>query len=78
LRRKAEQFGHVTVFSPARVRELTEAAGLTIEFLSGAYFMRHKGFVCENFRTWLKFNLKWGETFPGWPGEIHWLARKPN
>ncbi len=78
LRRTAEQFGHVSVFSPARLRELTEAAGLTIEFISGAYFMRHKGFVCENFRAWLKFNLKWGKTFPGWPGEIHWLARKPN
>jgi SAM-dependent methyltransferase len=77
LRRSAERFGHVSVFSPARVRELAEKAGLTIEFLSGAYFMRHKGFVCENSRSWLRFNLKWGRTFPWWPGEIHWLARKP-
>jgi SAM-dependent methyltransferase len=77
LRRTAERFGHVTVFSPARVRALAESAGLTIEFISGAYFMRHKGFICENSRTWLKFNVRWGRIFPWWPGEIHWLARKP-
>ncbi len=77
LHRTAQRLGHVTVFSPARVRELAEAAGLTIEFLSGAYFMRHKGFILENSRAWLKFNLKWGRAVPWWPGEIHWLARKP-
>lgn len=77
LRRTAQKFGHVTVFSPARVRALAEAAGLTIEFLSGAYCIRHKGFFLENSRAWLRFNLRWGRAFPWWPGEIHWLARKP-
>lgn len=77
LRRTAQRFGHVTAFSPRRVRELAEAAGLAVEFISGAYFMRHKGFICENSRAWLKFNLRWGRAFPWWPGEIHWLARKP-
>lgn len=77
LRRTAEIFGHVTAFSPARVKELAESAGLTIEFLSGAYCMRHKGFLLENSRAWLKFNLRWGRSFPWWPGEVHWLARKP-
>ena len=67
----------MTAFSPARVRKLAEEAGLQIEFLSGAYFMRHKGFICENSRAWLRFNLWWGRIFPWWPGEIHWLARKP-
>ena len=78
LRQSAQRFGHVTAFSPSRVRQLAKAAGLTIEFLSGAYFMRRKGFVFENSRAWLKFNLRWGRTFPSWPGEIHWLARKPD
>lgn len=77
LRRSAQNLGHVTAFSPERVRQLAESAGLTIEFLSGAYFMRHKGFICENSRSWLRFNLRWGQAFPWWPGEIHWLARKP-
>lgn len=76
LRKTAQRFGHVTVFSPTRVRELVEAAGLQLEFISGAYFMRHKGFICENSRAWLRLNLKWGRAFPWWPGEIHWLARK--
>ena len=77
LRRSAQSLGHVTAFSPERVRQLAESAGLTVEFLSGAYFMRHKGFICENSRSWLRFNLRWGQAFPWWPGEIHWLARKP-
>jgi SAM-dependent methyltransferase len=76
LRRTAQQFGHVTVFSPQRVRALAETAGLTIEFLSGAYCLRHKGFFLENSRAWLRFNLRWGRAFAWWPGEIHWLARK--
>lgn len=77
LRRTAQMFGHVTVFSPARIRRMAAAAGLTIEFISGAYCMRHKGFFLENSRAWLRFNLRWGGAFPWWPGEIHWLARKP-
>ncbi len=76
LRRKAQRLGHVTVFSPQRVHELATDAGLTIEFISGAYLIRHKGFICENSEAWLKFNLRWGRAFPWWPGEIHWLARK--
>ncbi len=76
LRRKAERLGHVTAFSPKRIYEMTAAAGLTIEFISGAHFMRHKGFICENSRAWLRFNIRWGRAFPWWPGEIHWLARK--
>ncbi len=76
IRRTAQMFGHVTVFSPTRVREMVEAAGLKVEFLSGAYCMRHKGFFLENSRAWLRFNLRWGRAFPWWPGEIHWLARK--
>lgn len=77
LRKTAKGLGHVSVFSPTRVRELVADAGLELEFISGAFFMRHKGFVCENYQAWLKFNLWWGQLFPWWPGEIHWLARKP-
>ena len=77
LRKTVKGLGHVSVFSPTRVREFVASAGLELEFISGAFFMRHKGFVCENFRGWLKFNLRWGRLFPWWPGEIHWLARKP-
>jgi hypothetical protein len=77
LRATAAPFGHVSAFSPERVAQLVRSAGLTLEFVSGAFFMRHKGFVLENSRTWLKLNLWWGRTFPSWPGEIYWVARKP-
>jgi SAM-dependent methyltransferase len=78
IRKTAQAFGHVTAFSPQRVKQVVESAGLELEFISGAFFMRHKGFALENSRTWLKLNLLWGKLFPWWPGEIHWLARKPD
>lgn len=77
IRRTAAPMGHVSVFSPARIRKMVKAAGLQLEFLSGAFFLRRKGWQLEDSATWLRFNLAWGRRFPGWPGEIYWLARKP-
>lgn len=77
IRKTAAPMGHVSVFSPARIRRMAREAGLELEFLSGAFFMRRKGWRLENSPRWLRFNLAWGRLFPGWPGEIYWLARKP-
>ncbi len=77
VRRRARPMGHVSVFSPQRVRRMGEAAGLSTEFLSGAFFMRSKGSPLENTPWWMRFNLAWGGAFPSWPGEIYWLMRKP-
>ena len=77
LGRKAKKFGHVTAFSPKRVRDLARQNGLHLEFLSGAFLMRSKGFLLENFAWWLRANLLFGALFPSWPGEIYWLMRKP-
>ena len=77
VRRTAAPMGHVSVFSPARVRRMAKACGLQVEFLSGAFFMRSKGSALENSALWARFNLFWGAVFPGWPGEIYWLMRKP-
>jgi SAM-dependent methyltransferase len=77
VRRTAASMGHVSVFSPARVRRMAKASGLKVEFLSGAFFMRSKGSALENSALWARFNLFWGAVFPGWPGEIYWLMRKP-
>ena len=77
VRRTAAPMGHVSVFSPARVRRMAESCGLEVEFLSGAFFMRSKGNPLENSALWARFNLLWGALFPGWPGEIYWLMRKP-
>lgn len=77
VRQTAGPMGHVSVFSPARVRKMAKEAGLVTEFHSGAFFMRSKGSPLENSAAWMKFNLFWGARFPGWPGEIYWLMRKP-
>jgi SAM-dependent methyltransferase len=77
VRRTAAPMGHVSVFSPARVRRMATICGLQLEFLTGAFFMRSKGSSLENSLLWARFNLLWGALFPGWPGEIYWLMRKP-
>jgi SAM-dependent methyltransferase len=77
IRSKARKFGHVSVFSPKRVRIMAEENGLEVEFLTGAFFMRKKGFFLENTKWWFRFNLWFGSLFPSWPGEIYWILRKP-
>lgn len=77
IRATAGKYGHVSVFSPRRVRDMAAVNGLEVEFLSGAFFMRKKGFFLENYKWWLRFNLWFGAMFPGWPGETYWILRKP-
>jgi len=76
VRKNAGVMGHVSVFSPGRVRRMAREAGLVAEFVSGAFFLRSKGSPLENSASWMRFNLFWGRLFPGWPGEIYWLMRK--
>lgn len=77
LRSNPRPFKHVSAFSPRRVHAMARHAGLEVEFLSGAFFMRKKGFLLENHAWWWRLNLRFGALFPGWPGEIYWLLRKP-
>ncbi len=77
LRRRARPRGHVSVISAARVDAWAKALGLRTEWLSGAFFMRRKGFPLENQSWWLKANLAFGAAFPAWPGELYWSWRKP-
>lgn len=77
IRKSAAPMGHVSVFSPGRVRAMAAANGLTSEFVAGAYLMRSKGNPLENSALWMKFNLLWAGLFPWWPGEVYWLLRKP-
>jgi 2-polyprenyl-3-methyl-5-hydroxy-6-metoxy-1,4-benzoquinol methylase len=77
IRPGQRQFGHVSVFSPERVRAMAAEAGLEVEFLTGAFFMRKKGFFLENAKWWFRFNLWFGGLFPSWPGELYFLLRKP-
>lgn len=76
VRKTAKPMGHVSVFSPERVRRMGELAGCETEFVSGAFLMRSKGSPLENSAAWMRFNLAWGGLFPGWPGEVYWLMRR--
>lgn len=77
VRKTAAPMGHVSVFSPARVRRMAATCGLEVEFMAGAFCIRSKGSSLENSALWARFNLLWGATFPWWPGEIYWMMRKP-
>ncbi len=78
VRRSAAPMGHVSIFSPKRIRSMAAGAGLTAEFVAGAYFLRSKGSPLEHSPLWMRFNLLWGGAFPWWPGEVYWLLRKPS
>lgn len=77
VRKTAAPMGHVSVFSPGRVRRMARECGMSVAFASGAFLMRSKGSALENSAGWARLNLLWGGLFPGWPGEIYWLMRKP-
>ena len=76
LRKHTRKGGHVSAFSPKRVKAMAQKSGLRVEFLSGAFLLRHKGLFLENFAWWARFNLLFGALFPAWPGEIYWMVRK--
>lgn len=77
LRRKAGPGGHVSVISSKLLRRWADELDLQTELLSGAFFMRKKGFALENHHWWLRANLAFGAAFPAWPGELYWAWRKP-
>jgi len=70
------KFGHVSVFSPQRVRNMAKTCGLYLNFISGAFLLRKSGSFLENLKGWLRFNLLWGAFFPALSGEIYWSMRK--
>lgn len=77
IRKKARQFGHVSVFSPERIITMADALGYSVEVLTGAFFLRLSDKNIENSVTWLKFNRWFGKTFPSLGGEIYFKLRKP-
>jgi SAM-dependent methyltransferase len=76
IRLTASKFGHVSVFSPQRIRNMATSSGLYLNFISGAFFLRKSGLFLENIKGWLRFNLLWGAFFPALGGEIYWCMRK--
>ena len=77
LRRKAQPYGHISAFSPRRVKAWAERFGLQEELCRGAFFLRSKRLLLENYRWWVRGNLAFGALFPAWPGELYWSFRTP-
>lgn len=76
IRANPNNNGHVSAFSPKRMKELAATCGFELDFLSGAFMVRASGNWLEDQRWWLNFNLHFAQTFPGWPGETYWVLRK--
>lgn len=76
IRLTADVFGHVSTFSPQRVKSMAEQCGLNLDFLSGTYMLRKRNFFLENYKGWVRLNLLWGALFPAFSGEIYWCLRK--
>jgi hypothetical protein len=76
IRKTAANFGHVSTFSPERVKNMAKQCGLQLDFLSGTYILRKRNFLLENCPFWVRLNLLWGALFPALSGEIYWSMRK--
>jgi SAM-dependent methyltransferase len=76
LKRTAQPFGHVSAFSPQRVRNMAQGAGMACEYAAGAFAVRASGSFLENHVWWLRLNVAFGALMPSWPGEIYWQLRK--
>lgn len=75
LRKKAKPYGHITAFSPARVRAMATGAGMTPDHLWGAFAVRASGLALEDKAWWMRANVRFGALFPWWPGEVYWQFR---
>jgi 2-polyprenyl-3-methyl-5-hydroxy-6-metoxy-1,4-benzoquinol methylase len=76
IRQTAADFGHVSTFSPQRVKSMAKQCGLTLDFITGTFFLRKRNFFLENYKCWIRLNLLWGALFPSLSGELYWEMRK--
>ncbi len=69
-------YDHVSAFSVRRARKMTRSAGLRLDFMSGAYFIRWDGGFLENYSWWFRLNVVFGGLFTSFPSEIYMAVRK--
>lgn len=68
---------HLSVMTPNRIRAFASVEGMSIDLLTGAYFLRWSGSAAENSALWLRANLLWGCLFPALAGEVYFALRLP-
>jgi hypothetical protein len=76
LRRRARNFGHVSILSPERLELFARSEGLRIRFLSGSYLTRNNGRRIENSALWLRLNVAFGSLFPALGSEINFCMSR--
>lgn len=76
IRKTAQPFGHVSVFSPKRVYDMASDLGYRVEVLTGAFLARLSDRPIENSKRWLELNYRFGNMFPSVGGEIYFRLRK--
>ncbi|HUP49338.1 MAG TPA: methyltransferase domain-containing protein [Thermoanaerobaculia bacterium] len=67
---------HLAVITPRRIRTVADREGISVEFVTGAFFLRASSNPLENHRWWLRANLAWGAFFPALGGEVYFALRK--
>jgi SAM-dependent methyltransferase len=75
LQKNAATYGHVSAFSPERIRKMAANADLNVDYASGAFAVRASGSPLEHCAWWLRLNVAFGAALPAWPGEIYWQLR---
>lgn len=76
LRAKAGRFGHVSTFSPARIRRAARELDMRLEHLAGAFAVRLSGRAIENSALWLRLNLAFGTAFPSLGSEVYFMMTR--
>jgi 2-polyprenyl-3-methyl-5-hydroxy-6-metoxy-1,4-benzoquinol methylase len=67
---------HLSVITPARLRNFAKAEHLDLDLLSGAYMLRSSSSPLEDHSWWLRANLAWGAVFPSLGCEVYFALRK--
>ena len=74
---KRKKGQHMHSFWPKGICSLAEKSGLRVEFVTGTYLLRHKGFFLEDHPWWIRINQVWGALFPSLAQELCVQLRKP-
>lgn len=76
LRTNAGKHGHVSAFSPARIRRAAGNLGMHLDHISGAFAVRMSGRAIENNALWLRMNLAFGAGFPSLGSEVYFMMTR--
>jgi SAM-dependent methyltransferase len=74
---KIKRGQHIQALDRGRWKGILRSAGLTPEFMNGAFLIRSSGSPLEDRAWWFRLNVAWGALFPQLANEVYLSARKP-